>query len=540
MKDPLFVLVKTFLRKENYSLNFEELKLQLLSHPSYPSLHSVTAVLTHFGIDSLALEVPRNIGTLKQLPERFISLISDKNRSEYVLATRNRDTISLLYDQRKKRDVLFDEFLGNWSGIVVGIEKGYTETPKNRAIRKALPNVLFAMVLLVIVGWFFFSEPNLFQSTHFISTLIGAFISFLILKHEFGFRSSTVDKFCSPNEIMDCDAVLNSEGATVSKYLKLSDISIVYFIGLVFSWIFSIAFKADSSAIMITTLIATPITFYSLYYQHVIIKKWCPLCLGIVGVLWLQCVSLFIDSNSLASIEFDFRGSFILFFGFLITTSIWLFAKALLIKQQRLRKLELSHYKFKRNFDVFNVLYNGGKTVDATIEDQGEIVLGNKKAPLNILLITNPFCIHCRSAHGDLMKILNKNTGDVRISIRFNVPSDSKYIANRVAARLLEIYNTESPRTFKSALHSVYKSSADLDQWSLKWGESANGYFNSLLKKQQKWCHRNDINFTPAVFINGKEFPKEYEVNDLTYFIEDLLESAREESTEVKEHVNVN
>ena len=68
MADSLLFLLKTFLQKENYKINFEELEFQLLSHPSYPSLHSVTGVFDHFNIENIALEVPTNRETLEQLP----------------------------------------------------------------------------------------------------------------------------------------------------------------------------------------------------------------------------------------------------------------------------------------------------------------------------------------------------------------------------------------------------------------------------------------------------------------------------------------
>ena len=69
--DNLYELVKVFLTKTGHSLNSEELKLQLLSHPTYPSLHSVTGVLTHFRIDNVAVDVPIDQETLEQLPDVF-------------------------------------------------------------------------------------------------------------------------------------------------------------------------------------------------------------------------------------------------------------------------------------------------------------------------------------------------------------------------------------------------------------------------------------------------------------------------------------
>ena len=54
MDAQLYQLLQLLIVKNNIQLHKEELKLQLLSHPSYPSLHSVTGVLEHFGVPNVA------------------------------------------------------------------------------------------------------------------------------------------------------------------------------------------------------------------------------------------------------------------------------------------------------------------------------------------------------------------------------------------------------------------------------------------------------------------------------------------------------
>lgn len=524
MEETLRFLLKTILKKEGYIINFDELKLQLLSHPSYPSLHSISGVLEHFNIENIALEVPENKETLFQLPTSFLSLVSEENGQEFVVVNQQKDTIKLLYGNKKEKKISIDEFLTIWVGVIVVIEKPTIETTNKRITNTSLLDSVYFLSLAVLLSMFFFTKPSLFQSSHFIISLVGVGISFLIVKHELGFHSKMLDKFCTATETTSCDAVFNSKGASISKYFKLSDISLIYFAGLTLSWLISINFSVNNNIFVLLTLITLPITLYSIYYQYYIVKKWCPLCLGIVAVLWLQCCTLFIFDTNFTSIKFDSVSIFILFFSFLLTTSLWLFIKPLLIKQQELEKLEIEHYKFKRNFDLFNAIFSKGKIINTKINNSQEIVLGNKNAPLQILIITNPSCFYCKEAHTDLEKILNKNSDNINITIRFNVPLNEDNIANKVAKRVLEIYNTETEEKCKEALHEVYKSNADQNKWLLKWKESNNNSFINELKIQQKWCHKNNINFTPALYINGKPFPKEYNRSDINYFIEDLIE----------------
>ncbi len=532
MGDALFYLLTSFLQEENIHLNQDELKLQLLSHPSYPSLHSVTGVLGHFNIENMALEVPKNRETLFQLPTNFISIIIEKN--EFVIVTQHEKEIELTYSNKEKKSISLDKFLEIWSGIIVVIEKDTFEAPNKKITNTTLLNIVYLSSAILVLGLFFFLKPSLFQSTHFVLSLIGIGISSLIVKHELGFQSKAIDKFCTATESTSCDAVLNSKGASISKHFKLSDISLIYFAGIVLSWILLVNFSTNNSIIIIISLITLPITLYSIYYQYAIVKKWCPLCLGIVAVLWLQCCTLFLTKTSFISIKLDFNSSFILFFSFLLTTTLWLFIKPLLKKQQELEKLEIEHYKFKRNFELFNAVYSKSKVIDTSPIDPKEIILGNKNASLRILIITNPSCFYCKEAHTDLENILKKNSDTVNITIRFNINiKDKNSIAHRVTEKLIEIYNTESEELCIDALHEVYKSDVDLDKWIFKWGEPSNGIFNNLLKMQQDWCHENSINFTPALYVNGKQFPKEYNRSDLNYFIEDLIEQNESNSIEL-------
>ena len=531
MGDALNYLLLSFLQKEGIHLNQDELKLQLLSHPSYPSLHSVTGVLDHFDIENMALEVPKNRETLFQLPDHFISVINEDK--EFVVVTQGEDDILLTHGDKRKETISVNSFLDSWSGIIVVVEKDEVNMPHKKVSDTAFFNGMYILSAVVLLGLFFFIKPTIFQSVHFMLSLIGVAVSFLILKHEFGFQSKALEKFCSATETTNCDAVLNSKGASISNYFKLSDLSFIYFVGLSLSWILTVTFSASNNLIIMVSLLALPITIYSIYYQASIVKKWCPLCLSIVVVLWLQGASLFFNQPLNLNIKPDITGSFILFSSFLFITSLWLFIKPLLKKQQELEKLEIEHYKFKRNFELFDAVYSKGNYLDTSISSTKEIVLGSKNAPLKILLVTNPSCYYCKEAHIDVEKILNKNKDDVNVTIRFNVPSDKNIIGNKVANKLLEIYNDQSIETCKEALHEVYQSDANLDKWLLKWGETTTNSFNNELETQQSWCHTNNINFTPALFINGKQFPKEYNRSDISYFIEDLIEQTEMETPQL-------
>lgn len=518
----LYFLIKRFLVNQNYPINSEELKLQLLSHPSYPSLHSVTGLLNHLGIENIALEVPKDIETLKELPDIFLSITSSQ---EYILVQKQEEHIELLFDNKDKKNVTISEFLTIWSGIIVAIEK-----KDSNEIGKSGPyaqkNIPYYLLAIIAIGLFFFTKPMFFNSIHFILSLIGLTISVLIVKHELGYKSNTIEKLCSSNKSSSCDAVLNSTGASISKYVKLSDACLIYFVSVTLYWLLTQSYSIPQSIIAVPSILSILVTPVSIYYQSRVIKKWCPLCVSITGVLWLQFFSLFINMDIFQNLNFELSDSLSILISFLFVSVAWSFIRPFINRSLELNKLYISHYKFIRNFDLFVSALNKSKTIDTDIDEIGgiEIVLGNRNAPLSILLVTNPQCYYCKKAHFDLEKILSKHAQDISITIRFSVNTVKDNIGLKIAQRLLELYNSPQIEQFKSAIQEAYSEEANLEKWIEKWEAPKIGSYLNVLEKEKNWCLDHKTNFTPALYVNGKEYPKEYEREHLSYFIEELTE----------------
>jgi hypothetical protein len=47
---------------------------------------------------------------------------------------------------------------------------------------------------------------------------------------------------------------------------------------------------------------------------------------------------------------------------------------------------------------------------------------------------------------------------------------------------------------------------------------------NHQIHQQYNWCSENEFNYTPVKIINDKLFPKEYDINELKYFLNDFSE----------------
>lgn len=109
-------------RKNNIRVNEEELEFQILSHPSYPSVHVVTDVLDHFAIKNYVLEVPENIETLDLSPLLFLAFIKGYMDNGFALIIKCGLSFALSFGNTKKKTFSVDNFLEVWTGVIVIIE----------------------------------------------------------------------------------------------------------------------------------------------------------------------------------------------------------------------------------------------------------------------------------------------------------------------------------------------------------------------------------------------------------------------------------
>jgi uncharacterized membrane protein len=533
MNDHLYNLLLSLLERNNIRIDREELQLQLVSHPSYPSLHAVTGVMEHFRVPSAALKVPVSEEVLSETPNHFLATLSRDHRDILSLIKKQGDRFQVAYSDGTKTTLKEDEFLENWTGIIAVIEKDADiVSAKPKRITRLSTYLMIAFVVL-ITSYFIFQQASWYPRLHFLISLLGFGISGLIVKHEIGMNTGRMNNLCNITENTSCDAILQSKAATLFGSFKLSDLSLVYFGGVLLTWIIgsllSTSFISFFSALSILTF---PVVVYSLVYQAGIVKKWCPLCLGISGILLLQFAIILTVPSPDRSVFFELE-SVLVFLGVaLLISAIWIQLKLLFKDHISLNKLKVDHQKFKRRFSLFNALYKQGNEVSDIGMIPGELVFGSDDAPLKLHLVTSPFCGFCKQAHTDLETILKKAGNKVSLTIRFLVDvEDPGSRIHLIATELLRIYNTSGPARCLESLKDIYAENIDLDKWISDRNLTVNTEYDAIHRSQMNWATDNGINFTPAFYLNYIQFPREYERTDLIYFIDDLFDEYQSQLT---------
>jgi len=521
LKETLINLVQRLLKKNQIFFDKEELSFQIQSHPSYPSLHSITGVLDHFKIENIAADVPVTKETLLQLPNCFIAQINTEQGNDLVTAEKEGINYTIYNTENKKEKISENEFLKKFTGIIVAVEQpeGIHQLKTNSNITKIIVISALALLCSFLV---YLNTTSLYVPIYLTLSIVGIVISIAIIKQELGLKTIIGNAFCSGiDEKKDCDAVLTSKGAEIFKGYKLSDFSILYFTGLTLLTFLQTSNPAISYTI---SLVVVPVTLYSLYYQYAVVKKWCLLCLSIVGILWFQALIPIITNTYVT--EFIITNAVIFSLVALATWLSWYYIKPLFTDINMLKKEKIESVKFKRNYALFENLLQKSPQLNTQIENSKEIIFGNPNSNLEIMVVTNPFCGHCKPVHKHIDEILQRYKSIIKVVVRFNINTkDKNSEAVRVTTKLLEIYKKKGKEECMNAMTEIY----DVGKpkiWFEKWGNcnEKEEYFYEL-EKENKWCKANAINFTPDVLVNGNSFPKEYNKTDLIFFIEDLEEN---------------
>ena len=253
-------------------------------------------------------------------------------------------------------------------------------------------------------------------------------------------------------------------------------------------------------------------------------------------MLWIQAVMPLIKTNMLSISSVLWMPLIVAALCFLSVLSIYSVLSPRLTELSMLKKTKIEFFKFKRNFSLFETLLQKSKPIyTIKSEDFKGVVLGHREAKLQLTVVTNPFCGHCKPVHTLVEDIYKRYGKELSIQIYFNVnPSDKENNSTKVVTRLLELYHTKGLESCMAAMHNIYESQ-DAISWLQIYGHCNDvKLYCNILEQQYTWCIDNHINFTPELLINGKSYPKAYDRSDLTFFVKDLLENCFVETKDLQ------
>lgn len=508
--------VTRWLQALDINVSYALIDRQLKTHPDYPSLLSITDTLDYLGIENVAVKIEKHL--LHEVSTPFLAHLNT-NGGEFVIAD-NRDTLE------KKHPGFFN----NWSGVVVMAEKEpeWKNKENDEFLKKDRLNVLkrdtaIIVVLVMAVAASVFSSGWIMASLIMVA-LAGVFVSWLIVSRDIGIENSIADQVCG--EEAGCDTVIKSGGAKLPFGLTWSDIGISWFGSLLIVLMIS---SFTESSHRITGLLsylsaaAIPFTFFSVYYQWRIAKKWCRLCLITVGLLYVQFALLMTPFFAGELPVVGMKEIFTLLAIALFVSISWLTFKNSFSQKNIWENEALQALRFKMSEPVISAMLQKSRVADIR-PWQHDIQLGNYNAPVQILVVCGPYCSPCAKAHEVLHELLEIHKQTFGLTIRFALTLDSKDDKRTEAIQYI-LQHIEEVCSDKTKEERSAYSGMILREWfkNMNYEKFTAAFPNTkrinvagLLTQHEKWSKSNNIRFTPTIFINGRELPNGYSVADIS------------------------
>lgn len=515
-------IVYKWLRTIGVNINRDLLNAELAGHPDYPSLLSITRTLDKLGIDNIAMQVDKE--KLSQVPLPFLAHIYGEDGFLLV------ENLSAL--DRKA------DFHKTWTGVILVAEKPDNWVHKKNTAWQKKQNLetkrrffAFAFVFLTALTVFFI-KYNILAAGLYVTAALGLGVAILIVQHELGFENVLTDQLCFKNKNIDCDAVLTSGKAKLNQFLGWSDLGVIYFSFMILFLLVAATTDSYKSALIITGyLSAGGLLFglFSVFYQWRVVKRWCTLCLSIVLVLWIQAMMLL---PSLLSFSIGWPSFLSLHSAIMFMTGmavLWLLLlKPLLLKNKQSGAALSVLLRFKKNKELLLHLLANQKKVEAT-PFRHEISIGDPDAPLQIIAASNPYCNPCSKAHAVLDELADQYSNQIGISFRFLVDTTdvektaaTTYIFQSLAALDAALSRQEKENDTRKILRDWFDEK-HLDAFKKKHPLPFVPDVREQLNDNGRWAFENNIDYTPAIFINGSQLPPQYTYSDLPLIVDGLL-----------------
>lgn len=507
-------------------------KEALKSHPDYPTFKSICDTLNEWNIENYPLRY--EVNELEDLKSPYIVHFGRGGGMLGFVTDTGKDHVTYFTSYSEKIKTSRKEFIESCSGAVILLnpdersgEKDYPTKIKNELINKSiLPLALFAVLIFIISLFYNHFVPGESISKKVILPLVftkiaGIVLSVLLILHEFEVHLSFTDKLCHLNKATNCNTVLHDKASKVFGWFGWADVGFVYFTGS-FLFVLQSPVGEGLSLMGILAALSVPYPLFSIYYQGFVLKKWCPMCLGVQLILITEFILLLPQFSQLA---FSFNSLTKLALSLLVITIVY--TLFILFRREKLSN-EMHNYKylgFKKNPDILKMLLMNEPHYEIPLS-KNSLIFGDRNTSIKITAFLSLHCSHCARAFEKIRDML-KDKEDILINLVL-VTSDNKMLTT------LYNYNRQG---------KVEESLKLLEQWF-----NADPY--SRTRITEGLCIPEDIEIsgkiseengrlfkecnvmgTPTYFINGYKLPPQYEIDDIRYFREIFKE---------KEEVNIN
>ncbi len=515
-----FVALKILLKLAKVNVTETTLKSKLLQHTDFPTLVSLSDVLTDLKVDNLATRI--NPYQLSEIPLPAIAHFEDGTGYVTIQKIENNQ-VEWMHEKMGIHQENIAEFSRRWQGITLLIQpnekSGEDNYAQNRKLEIAenIRNPFIISGLFLIIGyviWNIFirvSVENPFVFYGFLLTkLIGTTVSLFLIWYSIDANNSFLRSVCEINSKTNCGSILNSEAAKIFDWLTWSEVGLFYFGGGLLTLLFTNNQNETLQILKWLNVIALPYTLWSIYYQAFVAKEWCILCLTVQVLLWCEFFTL---SSTSFLLNNDIVNSFInLLLCFLSITILWAFIKKPLQNLERFDETYNTLQKIKFDPDFIKGVLSKERMLPPIFKGMKVLQMGSSKAENLLTLVLNPSCSSCKHSFKEAQRLVSKNSM-FRVEIIFATSNGVNEIGGQVIKGILSLATDQMEE-------ATQKWFQDINQNYLKWEISLELNSETQVGFEQMsfhlaWLELAGVLSAPVIFLNKAEIPSIFGVADI-------------------------
>ena len=515
-----FVALEQLLKLTKVKVTSTTLKNKLLQHPDFPTLVSLSDVLTDVKVDNMATRI--NPYQLAEIPLPAIVHLEDG--TGYVTINKVADNqVEWLHDKMGVRRENIAEFSQKWQGITLLAQpnenSGEANFTKKRRfeIIENLRNPFIISGLFLILGYSIWNNfmglsienPNSFYAFS-ITKFAGVIVSSFLIWYSLDANNSFLKSVCEINSKTNCGNILNSEAAKIFGWLTWSEIGLFYFTGGFLALVFSNNLTETLLILKWLNVLALPYTVWSIYYQAFVAKEWCVLCLTVQLLLWVEFFTL---SQISFSLNNEMVYSFInLCLCFLSTAILWAFFKKPLQNSERFDEVYNTLQKIKFNPDFVKGLLSKERMLPPIFEGMKVLKMGNPDAENVITLVLSPSCASCGRTFHETQKLLTNNN-QFRTKILFATSNEPNDLGGQVARKILSISHEQMEDSAQKWYQDIKQNQQEWSKQLIPIIDNEESFHQINLHLQ--WLNLAGVSSAPAIFLNKAEIPSVFGVQDI-------------------------
>jgi uncharacterized membrane protein len=532
MENKMFNIIFGLLIKLNIKISKQSLLDSLNSQPYKNSLDAIREILIDFNISSKSYN-DVTFELLNKLPLPLIAQIKDK-KEEFVVIESMDDIVIFSNGVNKKIKISVEKFRKLFTGIILlpffddNSEDFFYHENKEKEKSERFKN----MMISILTGCFyllFFIAVCYFHATNVVTVLflsilksLGLYITWKIVKVEMNKSDSLIQKICAEG---NCDKVIRSKAAHPISWISMGDLGVIYFSGGLLSIVLGVSLNntdALLTPLIIINILTLPFSLFSVFYQKLIVKTWCPLCLSVMGIFWIEfvCLIIVLDVFSLQI------SSFLLIFEiFTVCTIGWFLIKHIFQRNEENNNVKEFVSFVKKDVDLFKGILS--QLPDRSFnETENRLVIGSSSAKYGIRLILSPSCYSCANLYKLAKRFISRFPDMLYVEIFFK-SSQNEVWGNKVIEWLFSILESNG----NACALDCYEYWQNMTDKNISFFEkyvTEKGYYfihDAIEKRinQNVWLEKElNITFAPRICFNNKVLPNYYIFIDVINLIKRL------------------